>query len=83
MLFRGPRSRGINGYAAPAVGPASGRADLLPARDVFIEDGAWGPTHAISDKEDCSRAARYVRCCPLAINVAPLRSKAQRQTRLA
>jgi hypothetical protein len=24
---------------------------LLPARDVFIEDGAWGPTHAISDKE--------------------------------
>lgn len=52
--FRGPRSRGVNGHAADvanAVGPASGRAALLRSAHVFIEDGAWGPTHAISNKE--------------------------------
>src|SRR5258708_5600555 len=37
--------------AANTVGSVSGRAALLHSAHVFIEDGAWGPTHAISNNE--------------------------------
>ena len=51
MLLRARVIAVSTASAANVAGSASGRADLLRRAHVFIEDGAWGPTHAISNKE--------------------------------